>query len=174
MEHRDLVFHKKVAGGRKSHYIFTQKNIFYVLTEQDEGSRGNFLAIARSEVEHVKNQISENRIPGNFNCNDIYERINLAISLDKENISYYVDRLTRICYILCTESFLDFHKEANKVIFRIVCDPLTFSTKKIQSKTVLTQSVSAITSCPHCKVIVSKKNLGKHIRKKCKKSIQIK
>jgi hypothetical protein len=169
VEYKDLVFYKKVSGGRKSHYIFTQKNIFYVLTEQDEGIRGNFLAIAKSEVEHVKIQIIENRVPGNFNCNDIYERIQLGISLDRENPSYYVDRLTRVCYILYTQNFLTFHKEANKVIFERVRDPLIFSARTVQNKTVLTKSSSAITSCPHCKVIISKKNLGRHIRGKCPK-----
>lgn len=169
MEHKDLVFYKKVPGGRTDHYIFTQKDIFYVLTEQENGVRGRFLAISKIEVENVKKQIIENRIPGNFSCSDIYERIRLAIQLDQENPEYYTDRLTRVCYILCTQNFLDFHKEANKGIFRRVYDPLTFSAIKVQGKTVLTQPGSAITSCPHCKVIVSKKKLERHIRKKCPK-----
>ena len=208
LQAQDLKFWKEVEGGKKTQYIFRQEDTFYVLTTMDANRRGNFYAIHEAEVESVRKQLAEYKdIPDVFYCPNIFSFIsNIGIPLpmhrgqtiDKKLIAYYVDRLTRICYILVAQGKLRKEKAGRRMYFRkchkTLNQPLEEQTgyrnlyepdqNKIKRKEVINQvpksggnthvnqsnpPATIMEKCPYCRAQVLLKKFEKHKREKCPK-----
>lgn len=119
----NLKFWKEIKGGKKSHYIFTQEDTFFVLTDMDKEERGNFYAISLEEINCVRNQLCSNLIPETFQCSKIFNFIDEIkgqkgyIKNKNKEPRFITDRLTRICYILTGMNLLKLEKYSGSVFF---------------------------------------------------------
>lgn len=123
LKEEPLLFWKSVKG-RKWHHIFKQNNTFYDLTTQDKGVRGNFFAIDIKTVDRVKEKLISLKTDQKlerFHCRDIYRKIQIDIDLpksaDKRKVEYYTSRLTRICYVLVGQEFLEVEAVGKSIYF---------------------------------------------------------
>ena len=205
MKLEDLQFWKRIEGGRKSHYIFKQDDLFYVFTDLDEGMRGNFICLSQTEIDKVREELSAKIVPKRFRCRSIYQYVKgMDIQLsqgkdetEKQNyINYYVDRLTRICYILEGQGFLVQVKDGNVTYFykypevssqtinlqkkRLKNSVLPSATQKINKKIDLTKNLILFPKysggkttekriCPYCNVSLNRNKFDKHTQQKCPK-----
>lgn len=114
----DLKYHARIDG-HKPHFIFKQDPYYFLLTEMDAGTHGNFLAINQSEVDRVAIELISNNIPSVFHCDDIHKFIHgMNLDVNKGDRTYRISRLFNICYILVANKLLRIEKEGNAIYFR--------------------------------------------------------
>jgi len=126
MKPENLQFYRTVMG-RKPHYIFRQGCKFYVFTDLDDETRGNFSIVDNEEIEKLKNLIISRHLrdfhPRHLDtCN--YE-------IDRE---YREHRIRTICYILQAQGFLFQHDHGREIIFERTHDNISYQVSSMQKK----------------------------------------
>lgn len=119
MRQENLLFWKMV-NGRKPHWIFRQGTRYYVMTEMEEDSRGNFLTAEQIEVDRVRKEFAHDSVPKVFHCDEIYSSIRGlqgGEKMKRENKDYFISRLRTVGYILTAEGLLGIRKEGRKYFF---------------------------------------------------------
>lgn len=119
MKERDLKY-LEIVSGRKPHWIFKQDNRYYVMTEMEEDSRGNFYVVDQMEVDRVRKELTDKSIPQAFYCGDIFgaiRGIRGGEQLKRENKDYYISRLRSVCYVLAGLGLLGIMQEGRKYLF---------------------------------------------------------
>ncbi|MBW4474734.1 MAG: hypothetical protein KME45_30800 [Stenomitos rutilans HA7619-LM2] len=165
MQHEDLKFWTEGKGG-KPHFIFRQGRIFYILTCQKDGIRGNFMAISQGEVDRVRRQLAAASIPSLFDCKKIYKSIQgIDMQLDRNQPSYYIQRLRNICYIMVADKFLEIEKDGNLILFQK--RPSLVALKNESNTKVTLKSDQML--CPYCKCPIGIKKIESHKKTKCPK-----
>ena len=119
MRQEDLQYWK-VVEGKKPHWIFKQGSRYYLMTEKDEGLRGNFSIVDQLEVDRVRKEFAKNSVPKVFHLDDIYASIRGVSGgerLKRENTSGFITRLRDIGYVLVAEGLLGIQKEGHRHFF---------------------------------------------------------
>jgi hypothetical protein len=70
----DLKYIETITGA-KPHFIFQQKEYYFVLTETDKKRRGNFFAIRQDEVNKVGEQLRRSYASSPSHPDNIYKKI---------------------------------------------------------------------------------------------------
>ena len=118
MKPKNLEFYRMVMG-RKPHYIFRQDNKFYVFTDLDNETRGNFSIIDDDEVEKLKKLIIDLRLV------DFHPRQLDAYNFEIDR-EYREQRIRTICYILQAQGFLFQHDFGREIIFERICNDTSY------------------------------------------------
>lgn len=119
MRQGDLQFWT-VVEGRKPHWIYRQDGTYYIMTEMEEDSRGNFLTVDRIEVDRVRRELAVDSIPKVFHCEEIYPAIRGlrgSERLKREDKDYFISRLRAVGYVLVGHGLLGIRKEGRKYYF---------------------------------------------------------
>lgn len=109
MKPENLQFYRMIMG-RKPHYIFKQENKFYVFTDLDNETRGNFSIIDENEVEKLRELIIKKYL------RDFHPR-HLDTCNYETDREYREHRIRTICYILQAQGFLFQHDHGREIIF---------------------------------------------------------
>lgn len=180
METRNLEFYKSVEGS-KTHYIFTQGKTFYVFTEMDDDTRGNFSIVDQSEVDETEKLIGKMRLR-QFHPREL-DRYDFETGKD-----YRVQRIRDICYILIAKRILDLEKVGREILFNCINVNIsktnssnlikTFSGNKNNSQKIMKQKSKKIKNfslenfsgrCPECKQNVQRNLIKVHLEYTCPK-----
>lgn len=119
VKERDLKFWK-VVDGRKSHWIFRQDDQFFVMTDMEESTRGNFYIVDQQEVGRVQRELSAPAISRIFHCEEIYgdiKGVQGGEELKRTNKDHFIGRLRAIGYILAAAGLLGIMKEGRRYYF---------------------------------------------------------
>jgi hypothetical protein len=119
MKEEDLKFWN-VVEAQKPHWIFKQGARYFVMTDIEEESRGNFISVEQSEVNRVRKDLTHGAIHATFHCDEIAHLIHGlrgGAKLRLENRDYFISRLRSVCYILKAEGVLGIRKEGRKFYF---------------------------------------------------------
>jgi hypothetical protein len=127
MKPENLQFYKIVMG-RKPHYIFRQESKFYVFTNLDNETRGNFSIVDEDKVEKLRNLIIKKHL------RDFYPRHLETCSYETDR-EYREHRIRTVCYILQAQGFLFQHDYEREIIFERTHGNISYQISSMRKKT---------------------------------------